>query len=95
MIDPHDNGDLSENVGRRLRLTRAALNLTQEEFAEGANISQPRYSPYEAGKRLLTLGAAMSLVRTYSLTLDWLYLGDPSGLSYRLHEQIKKARSLK
>ena len=92
MIDPQDNGTLADDVGRRLRLTRTALGLTQEEFAAKARLSQPRYSPYEAGKRLLTLSAAMALCAAYSLTLDWLYMGDPSGLPYRLHEKIKDLR---
>lgn len=92
MIDPDDNGVLAEDVGRRLRLTREAFELTQDEFASRAKLSQPRYSPYEAGKRLLTLPAAMQLCKVYALTLDWLYLGDPSGLPYRLHDEIAKVR---
>lgn len=91
-IDPDDSGDLSQDVARRLQLSRSAHNLDQEEFADGAGLSQPRYNQYETGKRLLTLSAAMLLCERYLLTLDWLYRGDPSGLPARLASRINQLR---
>lgn len=92
MIDPEDTNDLSLNVARRLTVTREALELSQTEFCEAAGISQPRYSPFESGKRRLTLDAAMALVDRYNLTLDWLYRGDPSGLPMHLATKIRTLR---
>ena len=91
-IDPEDSGELSRDVARRLTLSRQAIGMDQEKFAERAGLSQPRYNQYETGKRLLTLSAAMLLCEHYLLTLDWIYRGDPSGLPYRLHEAIQAVR---
>lgn len=91
-IDPDDTGDWAHDVGRRLALTRKALGLWQEEFAQAAGLTQPRYNPYETGKRMLTIEAARGLCEAFGLTFDWLYRGDPSGLPYRLADQIKSAR---
>lgn len=92
-IDPDDTGDLASDVGRRLSLARRALGLNQQEFGVRAGLSQPQYNQFETGKRRLTIEAAMSLCHVYSLTLDYLYRGDPSGLPYRLADAINKLRT--
>lgn len=89
MIDPLDTGDLDRDVARRLTLSRMAIGGAQADFGKSAGMSQPRYSAYENGLRLLTLKAAMMLCERYDLTLDWLYRGDPSGLPARLHEALQ------
>ncbi len=90
MFDSNDTGDLAIDTARRLRLTRAALSVVdQREFGEAAGLEQSLYNRFETGKRLLTLQAAMKLCARYSLTLDWLYRGDPSGLPYKLHGDIR------
>jgi transcriptional regulator with XRE-family HTH domain len=91
-IDPEDTGCLQDDVARRLKYSRIAVGVDQQDFAEAAGISQPRYNPYETGKRLLTLPAAMMLCERYSLSLDWLYRGDPSGLPNRLLSKINDLR---
>jgi transcriptional regulator with XRE-family HTH domain len=92
MIDPDDIGDLATDVGRRLAAARRALDLDQQEFGRRAGLSQPQYNQYENGRRLLTLRSALLLCDHYSLTLDWLYRGDPSGLPYRLANLIRDQR---
>lgn len=94
-VDPEDMGDLPRDVARRLAQTRLAIGLDQEQFGEGAGLSQPRYNQYETGKRLLTLSAAMLLCERYLITLDWIYRGDPSGLPSRVHDQIRAIRKAK
>lgn len=89
MLDPRDTGDLKTDVGRRLRQTRTALGLDQQDFGTRAGMSQPQYNQYENGKRLLTLASALLLCSEYGLTLDWLYRGDPSGLPYRMATAIR------
>lgn len=65
----------SKDVARRLRMTREALALHQAEFAGAAGLSQPQYSQFETGKRLLSLKAALLLHAEYKISLDWLFLG--------------------
>lgn len=79
-------------IGRRLQLTRSALQLTPGVFAAGAGINANTYSQYESGDRLPSLPYAIKLCERYELTLDWIYRGDPSGLKYTLADQIIKLR---
>lgn len=76
-------------IGRRLYLTRKVLDLTQTQLAERAGISRSRYVQCEAGEVRPSIDAAIALVHTFRLTLDWIYLGDPSGLQYHLAAAIK------
>lgn len=93
MEDPEDTGDQAADTARRLRQTRSALRIEdQREFGEAAGLEQSLYNRFETGKRLLTLQAAMKLCDRYSLTLDWLYRGEPSGLPYRLWDDIRAVR---
>lgn len=91
-IDPDDTGVLEQDVARRLRLVRAALGMNQQDFGARAGLSQPQYHNFDKGKRLLTLEAALALCEEYSLTLDYLYRGDPSGLPYDLARTIRDIR---
>jgi transcriptional regulator with XRE-family HTH domain len=82
---PHDSGmprkpkpPSDQPVARRLREVRDALGLSQEEFARGAGIEPNTYNPWETGERPLPLRGAMLLANRYGLSLDWLYLGDPT-----------------
>lgn len=93
MNDPEDTGDLAKDVARRLRRSRMALGLDQQDFGTRAGLSQPQYNQFEKGKRRLTLEAALLLCNEYGLTLDWIFRGDPSGLPYRLTTAIRDQRS--
>lgn len=91
MIDPEDTGDLARDVARRLRRTRLALRIAeQQEFGKRAGLTQSAYHHFESGDRCLTLRAALRMCETYGLTLDWLYRGDPSGLPYRLASELAR-----
>lgn len=70
-------------VGRRLRLTREALRLTQREFAGAAEIATNTYGQYETGARLISPKRAVELCDRWGLTLDWIYRGDPGDLPYK------------
>jgi transcriptional regulator with XRE-family HTH domain len=39
---------------------------------------------WESGQRRPSIAKAKPIVDRYGITLDWLYLGSPSGLSYEL-----------
>lgn len=81
-------------VGRRLRLTREALRLTQREFASRAGIATNTYGQYETGARLISPSRAIDLCNTYGLTMDWIYRGEPGDLPYRLAAAIKALSDL-
>lgn len=89
MIDPDDTERLAENVGRRLRQIREIYGVDMKTFGEAAGLSQPRYYVYEDGTRLLTLNAAIKLCNVYNLTLDYLYMGDPSGLRANIVDKLR------
>jgi transcriptional regulator with XRE-family HTH domain len=91
--DPDDTGDLQADVGRRLLRTRTAMGLTQNEMAARCGVGRTTYNQYETGVRRLTLDAAMNICREFSITLDWLYMGDPSGLPVRVFEKLRADRS--
>lgn len=79
-------------VAERLVLTRQALGLSQLEFARSAHLAPNTYNQYETGRNRPNLESAIALCDAYSLTLDWIYRGDASGLPYRLAEAIKSLR---
>lgn len=79
----------------RLFLTRMALGATEQgAFAATAGIGKSAYNNYEKAKRIPNLEHAVRLCDTYELTLDWIYRGDPSGLTYVLANKIKEIRPL-
>jgi transcriptional regulator with XRE-family HTH domain len=82
------NGRDRESVGARLELTRAAVGLSQAEFASAAGLKASAYNQQEKGNKLPGLDAAQALCDHYHLTLDWVYRGDSSGLQYKLAASI-------
>jgi transcriptional regulator with XRE-family HTH domain len=79
-------------IGERLRLTREALGLSQAAFARAAKISAPSYNQYEKGVTRPSIDQAIRMRDAHKLTLDWIFLGDNSGLKTALHEAIKALR---
>lgn len=91
-IDPDDTGKFAEDVGRRLAQIREIMGYSQIEFGKAAGLSQSRYNAYEIGARLLTLKAALLLCQRYTLDLNYLYMGDPSSLPHKIHEELRKRK---
>ena len=88
-------------IARRLRWTRTAIGLLRDgegipqgAFAEDAGLKVNAYNQYEQGRNRPSLDAALCLVSRYNITLDWIYLGDPSGLRYELANMLNKAKSM-
>jgi transcriptional regulator with XRE-family HTH domain len=78
-----------EEIGERLRLTRDAMRRAQNDFAAGAGIAVNTYNQYERGHFQPRIENAIKLCRAYRLTLDWIYLGDASGLPFDLVNKIR------
>jgi transcriptional regulator with XRE-family HTH domain len=77
-------------IAARLRATREAFDLGQNEFARRAGIASNTYNQYEQAKNLPRLDFANQICDTYGVTLDWIYRGDPSGLPVRIANLISK-----
>jgi transcriptional regulator with XRE-family HTH domain len=82
-------------VGARLRISREAYGLDQMTFAKKAGLKSSTYNQYERGVNHPQIEAGLALKDAFRLSLDWVYDGDPSGLSYKLHEAILSAMRLR
>lgn len=83
-----------KQVGRRLRLARTALQLTQRESGEPAGIQNTAMGNYETGQRLIPPAAAVALSHAWGLTLDYIYTGELGNMQYRLAQAIQSITSL-
>jgi transcriptional regulator with XRE-family HTH domain len=82
-----------ELVGMRLEAVRLVCGtLKQQQFAESIGASKQQYNNWTKGYPLPVAYAA-ELVRQYKITLDWIYLGDPSGLPFERKEPLERAVS--
>lgn len=82
-----------EKIGERLTIVREVTGLNQVEFAERARIAPNAWNNYERARKRIGLEAAIALVATYQLTLDYIYLGDASNLPYKLAAAIQAVRA--
>ena len=70
----------------RLEALMAALNLNQTAFATLVGISQPALNNYIKAIRRPEIDVAIMIQAKTGVTLDWIYLGNRSGLPARLLE---------
>jgi DNA-binding XRE family transcriptional regulator len=76
-------------LGRRLSLTRRAMNRTQKDFAAEAGVSPESYNQWEKGAVCPPPRGAIKLVKAHKLTLDWIYLAVPDRLPSWLAKAIE------
>lgn len=79
-------------IAARLRATREAFGLGQNEFARRAGIASNTYNQYEQAKNIPRLDFANQLCDTYGITLDWIYRGDTSGLPLQIANLLSKVK---
>ena len=65
-----------------------ALELNQVGFARLIGVSQPALNNYLKGLRRPDADVMINMTIKTGATLDWLYLGDRSGLPARLLEKL-------
>ena len=65
--------DVRIYIGKRLAQERAALGLTQLEFAQMLRCSQPQYGRYENGERALPAQALYELSRRLQVPVETFY----------------------
>jgi transcriptional regulator with XRE-family HTH domain len=80
------------DIGERLYLAREAMGMKQGKFAAGAGLTANAYNQIERGIQRPGLDTGIRLAQAYNLTLDWIYLGDPSGLRYDLYNRIRQLK---
>lgn len=69
--------------GWRLRVTRAALNISEAEAADAFWVTPHTYRRWETGERSRPMHRAVAqFAKKYDLTLDWVIAGDPAGLRF-------------
>lgn len=68
----------------RLRALMKALEVNQAQFAAMIGISQSGLNNYLKPIRRPEIDVAITIQTKTGVTLDWLYLGDRSGLPARL-----------
>lgn len=60
------------NIGKRLKLLRKELNLTQKDIANLLNTTQSTISTYESGETLIIIAFAYQICKKHNISLDWL-----------------------
>lgn len=83
-----DGGRSLPDIARRIEALRTALDMNGSQFAAAIGVTQPALSNYEAALRRPDLDVAIKIRARTGVTLDWLYLGDRSGLPRRLLELL-------
>jgi DNA-binding XRE family transcriptional regulator len=73
----------------RWALRAALLIQTQDDMADMLNIERSRYGNWESGLGLIPVIQAIKVREITGATLDYIYLGDVSGLTIRLAAALK------
>lgn len=79
--------DLQTEVGRRIRARREALDVSQEDFARGAEIERSFYGKIERGTQNVTLETLARIALKLDVDLGELLAGLPSGASSNRSER--------
>jgi transcriptional regulator with XRE-family HTH domain len=77
-------------IGRRLRLTREAMGMTQAAFCRLIGIDTPQWNNYEKGLRRISPDPALQLCRVTGVSMDWIYRGIPNQLPADLAAKIAR-----
>jgi len=63
-------------MDERLKQLRKALNMTQQEFADGIGISRGNIASYEVGKNATSNAVIALICRQYNVNEHWLRTGE-------------------
>ncbi len=65
-----------KKVGERVKSLREGLGLTGKDFARQLGITPSYLTQIEKGQRKISVEAIFSLVNTFSVSVNWLILGE-------------------
>lgn len=83
------DGDTSNrDIGRRIEALMEALRKNPASFSLLTGISANALANYRAGSRRPDWAQAIAIVRSTGVTLDWIYMGNRSGLPAHLLEKL-------
>ncbi|MGX9966090.1 helix-turn-helix domain-containing protein [Roseomonas sp. F4] len=86
---PTPLSELVVGCGDRLTATRLALGfVTQTDFAESLGITVQRLNQWEHEKHPPDIHVMARLKRNHFVSLDWIYMADPSGLKWSLIQRL-------
>lgn len=83
-----DGGRSNRDIAMRLAALMASFGDNQATFATRIGVSQPALNNYLKAIRRPDLDVAITIQVRTGVTLDWLYLGNRSGLPARLLETL-------
>lgn len=89
MTQKQENLDIQRAIGLRLRATREALGLTQEQLGAVLGISRTALNNWERGIRMADPLAMGRLADRYGATTDWIYRGQMAGMAHSLAIKIE------
>ena len=77
---PESESQWRREVGIRLRLTRLAVGLSQNQLAKVVGTTREAVSNWERGERLADTFGMVKFCSGWRVPLDWIYMGSMSGL---------------
>lgn len=82
-------------VGRRLVIVRVAHGIFgPAEMADKLDIDRSNWTKYEKGDRMIPPSSAAKVTAAFSVSMDYLYLGDLSRLPHEEAERLRAADSM-
>lgn len=85
--------DKPDIIAGRLREILDIKKLHAVDLCRQAGILPSLWSMFESGERIITLTQADKLVKTYGISLDWLYYGNKSGMPAWYFQTTKAKKS--
>jgi transcriptional regulator with XRE-family HTH domain len=77
-------------IGRRYRIARLTLGLTEKEAADAYGVTLRTYRKWEAGGRQTNRSDyVVRFAEKYDVSLDWLMVGDGSNVRRHLAQHAK------
>lgn len=84
---------MAQSWGKRIRALREKAGWTQVQLAAAAKVCPSTVSGWERGTISLSVGSALSLSRTFGVTLDEL-LNEPSAPRLASAKRLRRAEAL-
>lgn len=79
------------DIAARIRWHRSIEGLDQLEYAQRAGLKRSQLSNWEAGSGRISIDGALSLRRTYGLSLDFIYEGIDDALPMTLRAALRES----